>query len=82
MFDDVVEVLDLPQVTPFWNGSLCFQLTDGLGIGRICIDSEHTRGGGLRCSERFREEGFGCFGIAGGTEPKFQGVADAESTAR
>ena len=29
----------------------------------------------MRRSERFREEGFGCFGIAGGTEPKFHGVA-------
>src|SRR6059058_2807562 len=29
----------------------------------------------MRCSERFREEGFGCFGIPGGTEQKFQGIA-------
>jgi hypothetical protein len=75
LFDDVVEILDLPQFTGVGNGSLCFQLTDGLGIGRICIDRDHTRGGAMRRSERFREAGFGCFGIAGGTEPKFQGVA-------
>jgi hypothetical protein len=75
LFDNVVEVLDLPQFTPFWNGSLGFQLTDGLGIGRIFIDRDHTRGGRMRRSQRFREEAFGCFGITGGTEPEFEGVA-------
>ncbi len=75
LFDDVVQVLDLPQFTRFWNDALGFELTDGLGIGRIFIDRDHTRGGGMRRSQRFREEAFGRFGITGGTEQKFQGVA-------
>ncbi len=29
----------------------------------------------MRRNKRFREEIFGCLGIPGGTEPKFQGVS-------
>src|SRR6266496_3098893 len=49
--------------------------TSCLGGGRLCIDCDHARGGTMRRNKRFREEIFGCLGIPGGTEPKFQGVS-------
>ncbi|SRR6266699_1334982 len=59
LFDDVVQVLDVPQFAPFWNGTRRFHLLEGFGVGCVFIDRNDARSGGMKCSERFREEAFG-----------------------
>jgi hypothetical protein len=81
-FDDGVEVLDLPQFAGVGNGSFRLQFVVGLWIGGIFIDSDHTRGGGMRRSERFREKALRRLCIACRTQEELERVADGESTAR
>ena len=75
LFDDIVQVLDLPQFTPFWNGSFRLQFVEGLWIGGVFIDGDHARSGGMRRSQRFREEAFGRFRIACRTQEELERVA-------
>jgi hypothetical protein len=82
LFDNIVQVLDLPQFTPFWNGSFRLQFALGLWIGGVFIDGDHARSGGMRRSQRFREEAFGRLRIACRAQEELERVADAESTAR
>ena len=82
LFDDVVEVLDLPQFTGVGNSPLFFQLLEGFWIGCVFINGDDPRSGGMRSSQRFREEAFGCLGIACRAQQELERVADAESTAR
>jgi hypothetical protein len=37
-----VEVLALPQFARCWNGTGCFQVGEGLGVGGVCIDRNHA----------------------------------------
>src|SRR5260370_7507557 len=37
LFDQIVEILALPQLTPFWNGSLRLQLLKSLWIGHVFV---------------------------------------------
>ena len=82
MFNDVVEILDLPQLTGFGNGSLFFQFLERFWIGGVFIDRDHTRGGGMRRSQRFREKALRRFGITCRTQEELERVSDGESTAR
>src|SRR5258708_12252448 len=43
LFDQIVEILALPQLTPFWNGSLRLQLLKSLWIGRVFVDRDDAR---------------------------------------
>jgi hypothetical protein len=60
LVNDVVEIVDLPQFTEVGNGSLRLQFVEGLERGRIFVDSDHPRGGGVRRSQRFCEAAFAC----------------------
>jgi hypothetical protein len=81
LFDQVVEVLDLPQFTGLGNGSLLFQFVEGFGVGRVFVNCDDARSGGMRRSERFSEKVFGCLGIPCHTQKK-SSVFPTESTAR
>jgi hypothetical protein len=48
LFDDVVEVLDLPQFTGFWDGPLILELLERFGIRRVFVDCDDPRSGGMR----------------------------------
>ncbi len=63
VFDNVIEVLDLPQFTGVGNGSFRLQFLEGLWIGRVFVNVDHPRGGDLRRSQRFHEEAFGSLGF-------------------
>jgi hypothetical protein len=56
LLDQGIQVFDLPQFDRCWKRSAGFELCNGLGIGRIFIDSDHTRsrpgGVGVRRSRR------------------------------
>ncbi len=47
LFDQIVEILALPQLTPFWNGSLRLQLLKSLWIGRVFVDRDDARNHGV-----------------------------------
>ena len=75
LFDDVVQVLDLPQFTGVGKGLFLLQFVESLWIGRIFIDSDHTRGGGMRRSQRFREKALRRFAIACHTQEELERVS-------
>ena len=64
LFNNVIQVLDLPQFTGVGNDSFRLQFLEGLWIGDIFIVIDHTRGGGMRRSQRFREKALRRFCIA------------------
>ncbi|GAC1410303.1 MAG: hypothetical protein NVSMB49_29100 [Ktedonobacteraceae bacterium] len=45
LFDQVIEILDLPEFTAFRKESRGFELGNGFGIGRILIDIDHSMNG-------------------------------------
>src|SRR5438034_1185546 len=47
LLDDSVEILHLPQFTPFWNGSFRLQFVEGLWIRRVFSDGDDPRSGAL-----------------------------------
>ena len=47
LFDDVVEIFNLPQFTGVGIGSFRLQFVEGLWIGRVFLVIDYTRGGGM-----------------------------------
>ncbi len=43
LFDEIVEVFHLPQFHVFRQESSSFELSNGLGIGRVLVDIDHLR---------------------------------------
>jgi hypothetical protein len=82
LFDDIVEIFDLPQFTVVGNISLFFQLLKGFWIGGVFIYRDHARKHGMRRGKRFGEKSFGRFGISCRAQEELERVADRESTAR
>jgi hypothetical protein len=64
LFDNVVEILDLPQFTRLGKGSLLFQFFERFWIGGVFIDWNDARRHGVRRGERFGEKALGRVGIA------------------
>ena len=64
MFDQIVEVFDVPSFTVFRDISFCLELVERFGIGRIFVNVDHTRFANMRRNERFEKETFGSFSIS------------------
>jgi hypothetical protein len=82
LFDEVVEVLALPQFTGIWHDLVCFQFPEGFGIGSVFIDGDDAREDGLRGSKRLLEKPFDRLSISCLTQKELERVSDGESTAR
>ena len=82
LFDEVVEVLALPQFTGNWQDPLCFQFPEGFGIGGVFIDGDDAREDCLRGSKRLLEKPLYRLSISCLTQKKLERVSDGESTAR
>ena len=74
LFDEVVEILALPQFTRIWHDPFRFQFVESFGIGRVFINGDHSRSAGMRRSKRFREKAFGCLCISCRTQEKIQSI--------
>src|SRR5690242_3555861 len=73
LFDEVVEILDLPQFTARWNCVRCFEFLQRLGIGGIFVDRDHAWSRDVGGPQGFQEEALGCLCIACRTQEKLEG---------
>src|SRR5690242_2932078 len=75
LFNEIVEVFDLPQFTIFWDVTLRFQLSEGFEVSRVFINVEHTWRTRMRGREGFEKEVLGGTSISAWTQPKIERVS-------
>jgi len=74
LFNEVIEILHLPQFTAFRNESCCFEFVEGFGVGGVFVHVDHTRRSGMRGGEGFLKEALGSLPISGRTQHEVERV--------
>ena len=82
LFNEVVEVFALSQLTTFWKNTLHLQLLASLWIRRVFVNRDDGRDHAVASTQCFREKALRSRCIASETQQKLQRVPDGESTAR
>lgn len=82
LFDQVVKVFDVPQLTAYGKVPFCFELVKRFGVRRIFVHGDHSRLVSMRGSERCEKELLGSVRISRRAQEEIKHVADAESMDR
>ncbi len=77
LFNDVVEVFDLPKFTPFVNNVLSFEFAERFWEGGVFVYRDHPRRDRMGSLQGREEELLCRFCISRGAEQKFQGVVSS-----
>jgi hypothetical protein len=72
LFNEIIEILHLPELTAFGNEPCCFEFVERFGIRSIFVDVDHAWLNGMRCGEGFHKEALGSVPISGWTEKEIE----------
>jgi hypothetical protein len=75
LFDQIIEILDLPQFTRFSNASCHLEIMQRFGIRSVCVPVDHPWLRGMRGSKGFHKEAFGSFTISGRAQQEVERVS-------
>lgn len=75
LFDQIMEILTLPQFASDWKSPCFFQFAEGFGRRGVLVDRNHAGSDSVTRIERFGEERFGRLRISFGAEKKLRGIS-------